>query len=85
MTREYVMNSISALSEEQFSQLIIILQQANIIQEDMGGEKKPKKVLTAKGALNKYANPEMISFEREAFENAVVERYIEKYVKNKNS
>jgi hypothetical protein len=36
---------------------------------------KPKKVLRAKGIFNECANPEMIPFEREAYINAVVERY----------
>ena len=41
-------------------------------------EKKYKKTLTAKGALHKYANPEMIPYEREAFEKAIVEKYEKK-------
>ena len=83
MTREYVRGIIDTLSDEQFNKIVIILEQENLPQEN-GEVERPKKVLTSMGSLNKYANPEMIPFEREAFENAVVESYLEKYERCKN-
>ena len=70
MTREYVRGIIDTLSEEQFNKIVIILEQENLPQENTPIE-KPKKVLTSMGSLNKYANPEMIPFERSGSKQAI--------------
>ena len=80
MTREYVREIIDTLSEEQFNKFIIILQKEDFIQKNTEKAKKPK-ALKAKGIFRECANPEMIPFEKGAWERAVVE----KYAKNKNS
>ena len=79
MTREYARNIIYTLSEEQFGKISELMQtfeeENNIVKEEQPEEKR---VLKSRGALNKYANPEKIHLEREAFERAVIERYVEK-------
>ena len=42
-------------------------------------EKQSKKILTTKGALNEYANPELIPFEEGAWERAAVEKHEKKH------
>ena len=45
----------------------------------ISSEKPEKKALTARGVAHKYANPEMITSEKGAWERAVVERYAKNY------
>ena len=77
MTREYARNIIYTLSEEQFDKISELIQE--FAEENIPKEQsKEKKVLTARGALNKYANPAMIPGEKGAWERAAVEKYVER-------
>jgi len=77
MTREYARNIIYTLSEEQFDKISELMQ---TFEKENKKDEHPqeKRVLKSKGALHKYARPNMIPFEKEAFGKAVVERYVEK-------
>ena len=77
MTREYARNIIYMLSEEQFDKLSELIQKFND-ENQKKDQLKGKNILTAKGALNKYANPKMIPDEKGAWERAVIEKYVER-------
>ena len=81
MTREYAINVINTLSEEQFDKISELLQTFEEYTEKKEYPKE-KKVLKAKGALHKYANPEMIPGEKGAWERAAVEKYAERQKNN---
>ncbi len=61
---------IDEMTEEQMEALIVVLKR---------NEQAAKKasVDDIAGRLHKYANPELIPFEKEAWANAAVENYIE--------
>ncbi len=68
--RERLNMIIDKMTEEQMEALIVVLKH---------GEQTDKKVSVddIAGILHKYANPELIPFEKEAWANAAVENYIE--------
>ena len=77
-TREYAIEVINTLSDEQVTKVIELIL---AFQQEKKVEEQPKKTLTARGALHKYANPAMIPFEKDAWEGTAVE----KYAKNQNT
>lgn len=69
-TRERLNLLIDKMTEEQMKALIVILNY---------NEQPEKKVSIndVAGRLHKYANPELIPFEKEAWANAAAENYLE--------
>ena len=74
ITREYAINVINTLSDEQIDKLIKIahvLGFSKVAEEEQPKEKRA----SAMGIANKYANPDLIPFEKGAWERAVIEKY----------
>ena len=77
MTRSSMVETIFTLSEEQLNRLSEFMQA--FIQENKEKEQsKEKRVLKARGIGREHANPDLIPFEKGAWERAVVEKYGER-------
>jgi len=73
-TKEYAISILNTLSDEQLNKIIELIL---VFQNEKNEKNFHGKKFEAMGILNEYANPEMIQFEKGAWERAVVEKYAE--------
>jgi hypothetical protein len=76
-TKEYAISLINTLSDEQVSKIVELI----LVFQQRDSEKKiqdfQERNFDAMGILHEYANPEMIPFEKGAWERAVIDEYAE--------
>ena len=67
-TREIIVSMLDSLTEEQLQGLMMLLKGYVKKQEET-------EVDSVRGILSKYANPDLVPLEKEAWERVVVENY----------